>query len=109
MNLVHEWLIDQRLPYSLFFRVARRPTIALFTKTNSDGHVWFNDLQVEFYDLQADGFSLDDRRTPLLPGAKVGAVPAETLTNEAHAKNSLPDALARWAERNGSELHPPRF
>ncbi len=33
--------------------------ILLFTKTNSGGtdHVWF-------YDMQADGFSLDDKRTP---------------------------------------------
>src|SRR5436309_7991251 len=39
--------------------------IALFTETNSGGtdNVWY-------YDLQADGFSLDDRRTELLPGAK---------------------------------------
>ena len=35
--------------------------ILLFTKTNSGGtdHVWF-------YDLKADGYSLDDKRTPLL-------------------------------------------
>ena len=34
--------------------------ILIFTKTNSGGtdHVWF-------YDMQADGFSLDDKRTPL--------------------------------------------
>ena len=34
-------------------------TILFFTKTNSGGtdHVWF-------YDMQADGFSLDDKRTP---------------------------------------------
>ena len=36
--------------------------ILLFTKTNSGGtdHVWF-------YDVDADGWSLDDKRTPLLP------------------------------------------
>ena len=36
--------------------------ILLFTKTNSGGtdHVWF-------YDVEADGWSLDDKRTPLLP------------------------------------------
>ena len=69
--------------------------VLLFTKTNSGGtdHVWF-------YDLQADGYSLDDKRTPLLPAAKLGAAPAEALTDEEHAKNNLPDALARWAERN---------
>ena len=36
--------------------------ILLFTKTNSGGtdHVWF-------YDVDADGWSLDDKRSPLLP------------------------------------------
>ena len=68
--------------------------VLLFTKTNSGGtdHVWF-------YDLQADGYSLDDKRTPLLPAAKLGATPTEALTGEEHAKNNLPDVLARWPER----------
>ena len=41
--------------------------ILLFTKTNSGGtdHVWF-------YDVQADGWSLDDKRTPLLAEDKLG-------------------------------------
>ena len=41
--------------------------ILLFTKTNSGGtdHVWF-------YDCDADGWSLDDKRTPLLPEDKLG-------------------------------------
>ena len=41
--------------------------ILVFTKTNSGGtdHVWF-------YDVQADGWSLDDKRTPLLPEDKLG-------------------------------------
>ncbi len=44
--------------------------ILLFTRTDSGGtdSVWF-------YDLQADGFSLDDKRAPLLPETKQGAVP----------------------------------
>ena len=44
--------------------------ILLFTKTNSGGtdHVWF-------YDVEADGWSLDDKRKPLLPEEKLGAVP----------------------------------
>lgn len=77
--------------------------ILLFTKTNSGGtdHVWF-------YDVDADGWSLDDKRTPLLPEAKLGCVSAETLTAEEHAKNSLPDVLARWRERSGSERERPR-
>ena len=43
--------------------------ILLFTKTNSGGtdHVWF-------YDIAADGFSLDDRRTPLMSEDKLGAL-----------------------------------
>ena len=45
----------------------------IFTKTNSGGtdHVWF-------YDMQADGFSLDDKRTPQPD------------------KSDLPDILKRW-------------
>ncbi len=65
--------------------------ILLFTKTNSGGtdHVWF-------YDVDADGMSLDDKRTPLLPDDKQGPVPNVQLTAEEHAKNNLPDILARW-------------
>ena len=71
--------------------------ILLFTKTNSGGtdRVWF-------YDLEADGYSLDDKRTPLLGDDKLGLA-AKRLGDEEHAKNNLPDALARWQERNGSE------
>jgi len=52
--------------------------ILFFTKTNSGGtdHVWF-------YDMQADGFSLDDKRTAQ-PG-----------------KDDLPDILKRWQTRDG--------
>ena len=72
--------------------------ILLFTKTNSGGtdHVWF-------YDVDADGWSLDDKRTPLLSDDKLGPVPQTALTAEEHAKNNLPDALARWGNRDGSE------
>lgn len=54
--------------------------ILLFTKTNSGGtdHVWF-------YDMTADGFSLDDKRDP---------------TPE---QNDLPDILAKWKERDSSQ------
>ena len=47
--------------------------ILFFTKTNSGGteNVWF-------YDMQADGFSLDDKRTPQ------------------PEKNDLPEILQRW-------------
>jgi type I restriction enzyme M protein len=51
---------------------------------------------VWFYDMAADGFSLDDKRTPLLDEPKLGPVPADALTAEEHAKNNLPDILARF-------------
>ncbi len=90
-----------KLPSGVFKPYAGVSTaIALFTKTNSGGtdHVWF-------YDLQADGRSLDDKRTKLLPTAKLGACPAEPLSEDEHAKNNLPDALARWQQRDGTELN----
>ncbi|HUP70051.1 MAG TPA: class I SAM-dependent DNA methyltransferase [Acidimicrobiales bacterium] len=93
-----------KLPSGVFKPYAGVSTaIVLFTKTNSGGtdHVWF-------YDLQADGRSLDDKRTELLPPAKLGATPAEPLTVEEHVKNNLPDALARWQERDGTELDRSR-
>ena len=51
--------------------------ILLFTKTNSGGTD-----QVWFYDMQADGFSLDDKRTPQ------------------PEKSDLADILARWQKRD---------
>ncbi|MQB02116.1 MAG: N-6 DNA methylase, partial [Actinobacteria bacterium] len=92
------------LPSGVFRPYAGVSTaILLFTKTNSGGtdHVWF-------YDLQADGRSLDDKRTDLLPADKLGATPAEPLSENEHAKNNLPDALARWQERNETELERAR-
>jgi len=77
--------------------------ILVFTKTNSGGtdSVWF-------YDVEADGWSLDDKRTPLLPDDKLGPVPRTPLATDQHAKNNLPDVLARWAERAGAERERPR-
>jgi type I restriction enzyme M protein len=71
--------------------------IVMFTKTNSGGthEVWF-------YDVEADGWSLDDRRAPLLPDEKLQAVPKTPLTPEDHAKNNLPDVLARWGNHSGA-------
>jgi type I restriction enzyme M protein len=76
--------------------------ILLFTKTNSGGtdHVWF-------YNVDADGWSLDDRRTPLLPEDKLGTAPNSSLTADEHTKNNLPDVLARWLQRDGTELERP--
>jgi type I restriction enzyme M protein len=76
--------------------------ILVFTKTNSGGtdYVWF-------YDVQADGWSLDDKRTALLPEEKLGPVPETTLTPEECAKNNLPDVLARWRHHDSEERKRP--
>lgn len=57
--------------------------ILLFTKTDSGGtdHVWF-------YDMRADGFSLDDKRTPQPD------------------RSDLPDILARWRNREAEADRP---
>lgn len=77
--------------------------ILLFTKTNSGGtdYVWF-------YDVTADGWSLDDKRTPLMSADKLGAVPFTKLNADEHLKNNLPDVLVRWAERTSTERERPR-
>lgn len=77
--------------------------ILIFTKTNSGGTD-----QVWFYDMQADGMSLDDKRQPLLSEDKLGVTPLTPLTEAEHPKNNLPDVLARWAQRDGAELERPR-
>ena len=73
--------------------------IVVFTKTNSGGTdtVWF-------YDMKADGWSLDDKRQPLLAEEQLGPNPAQPLSDAEHAKNNLPDVLARWRERDHGEL-----
>ena len=69
-----------KLPSGVFRPYAGVSTaILLFTKTNSGGSD-----QVWFYDVQADGFSLDDKRNPV-------------------DADDLPDVLARWVERDGTE------
>src|SRR5690606_32154174 len=73
------------LPSGVFRPYAGVSTaILIFTKTESGGtdKVWF-------YDMEADGKSLDDKRTPLLPEEKQGAVPRVALTAAEHAKNTL--------------------
>lgn len=105
-RLVEEQKLDAvvKLPAGAFKPYAGVSTaILFFTKTNSGGtdHVWF-------YDIEADGWSLDDKRTPLLPGAKLGPVVEGELSAEEHAKNNLPDVLARWGERDGAERERER-
>ena len=104
--LIEEQKLDAviSLPGGVFKPYAGVSTaILLFTKTNSGGTD-----QVWFYDCDADGWSLDDKRTPLLPEDKLGAVPTIALSADEHAKNNLPDILARWQQRNGIERSRPR-
>ncbi|MBL3657156.1 type I restriction-modification system subunit M [Fulvivirga sediminis] len=90
--------------------------VIFFTKTNSGGteNVWF-------YDMQADGFSLDDKRTPLKTrqsekAAAEGTKEAKKETDETHVEierdittqysdiihenNNIPDIIARWKSLN---------
>lgn len=104
--LVEEQKLDAviKLPGGVFKPYAGVSTAILcFTRTDSGGTD-----QVWFYDVQADGMSLDDKRTPLLPEEKLGPVPSVALSEEEHPKNNLPDVLVRWAERNGAERERPR-
>ncbi len=82
--LVEEHKLDAivSMPSGVFRPYAGVSTaILIFTKTNSGGTD-----QVWFYDMQADGFSLDDKRTP--------------LDADRHHSNNLPDILARWTNRD---------
>lgn len=79
-------------------------SILFFTKTNSGGtdHVWF-------YNVVADGYSLDDKRVPLLAADKLGAtIPLVRMSAIDLAKNNLPDVLNRWNSRDGAERDRPR-
>ncbi|MYM64486.1 class I SAM-dependent DNA methyltransferase [Pseudomaricurvus sp. HS19] len=64
------------LPSGVFKPYAGVSTaILMFTKGGTTERVWF-------YDLQADGYSLDDKRTPL----------------KGEGSNDLPDAIAQWKQ-----------
>jgi len=100
-KIVEEQKLDAiiSLPSGCFKPYAGVSTaILVFTKTNSGGtdHVWF-------YDMQADGWSLDDKRQPLLPEDKLGVAPPYNLSTEEHTKNNLPDVLSRWQQRGNAE------
>ncbi|MFF4305513.1 N-6 DNA methylase [Streptomyces sp. NPDC001601] len=106
-TLVEDHKLDGvvKLPSGVFKPYAGVSTaILLFTRTDSGGtdSIWF-------YDVQADGFSLDDKRNPLLPEDRLGVRPAAgSLSEEEHTKNNLPDALSRWFDRGGSEHNRAR-
>jgi type I restriction enzyme M protein len=100
--LIEEQKVDAivSLPGGVFKPYAGVSTaIVFFTKTNSGGtdYVWF-------YDLAADGWSLDDKRQALLHESELGC---RAVITE-HSKNNLPDVAARWAERAGAERDRPR-
>ena len=91
-----------KLPAGVFRPYAGVSTaILLFRRTDSGGTegVWF-------YDLHADGLSLDDRRNLLVPEDKLG--PWADLSEEEAKLNDLPDALIRWKARATSEKDNPR-
>lgn len=91
-----------KLPSGVFKPYAGVSTaILFFTRTDSGGtdDVWF-------YDVKADGLSLDDKRNELLPEDRLGVRPMpadKPLSEEEHEKNNLPDVLARWFSRDTSE------
>lgn len=92
------------LPSGVFKPYAGVSTaILLFTKTNSGGTeaVWF-------YDMKADGWSLDDKRQPLLSEDKLGPIPSVKLTSEESAKNNLPHVLAMWRQADDDKDQQPR-
>jgi type I restriction enzyme M protein len=92
------------LPSGVFKPYAGVSTaILFFTKTNSGGTE-----QVWFYDMRADGWSLDDKRAPLLADELLGVNPARALGEAEHAKNNLPDVLARWRLKDGAERQRAR-
>ena len=66
------------LPSGVFKPYAGVSTaVVVFTKGGKTDHVWF-------YDVQADGYSLDDKRLPV-------------------AENDLPDVVARWQKRDAEK------
>jgi type I restriction enzyme M protein len=90
------------LPSGVFKPYAGVSTaILVFTKGGRTDQVWF-------YDVAADGLSLDDKRTQLLSEEKLGPAPRISLTPDEHLKNNLPDVLVRWREREKAEYQRPR-
>lgn len=74
--------------------------ILLFTKTESGGtdYVWF-------YDMQADGYSLDDKRTPLffMPTNNEN-INVDFDPEAFHRKNNIPDIVKKYKEITSAPL-----
>lgn len=106
---LRKYLVDENqlegvisLPSGVFKPYAGVSTaILVFTKGGQTD-------QIFFYDVDADGWSLDDKRQALLPDEKLGSAPLQTLGPEEHEKNNLPDVIARWKKRRTSEQKLPR-
>ena len=100
--LVEEQKLDAvvSLPGGVFKPYAGVSTaILLFTKTNSGGTD-----QVWFYDVEADGWSLDDKRTPLLSEDKLGPVPqAPRSTPTNTPRTTCPTCWRAGQQRDGAE------
>ena len=93
-----------KLPSGVFRPYAGVSTaILVFTKTGVGGTD-----QVWFYDVRADGVSLDDKRQQLVQDDKFGPTPKVALSEAEAEKNNLPDVVKRWAERDGVERQRPR-
>ena len=78
--------------------------VLIFTKTGQGGtdKVWF-------YDMKADGYSLDDKRTPFFPvneesvsSLEGGLRRVANLSPEDHTKNNIPDIVTRFADADGA-------
>ena len=122
-TLVEDQRLDAviKLPSGAFKPYSGVSTAVLcFTRTDSGGtdEVWF-------YDVTADGYSLDDKRIPLLDAPLLGPSPAShiqdlsdpalagdptpvTLTQEQLKLNNLPDVVARWHSRTTDERERAR-
>jgi type I restriction enzyme M protein len=105
-SLVENHKLDAviKLPAGAFRPYSGVSTALLcFTKTGVGGtdYVWF-------YDMRADGWSLDDKRQPLLDEDRLGPTTVTPLSEMDHEKNNLPDVRLRWAERDGTERERPR-
>ena len=101
--LVEEQKLDAivSMPSGVFKPYAGVSTaILLFTKTNSGGtdHVWF-------YDMQADGHSLDDKRTPQPDNSDLADILARWRNRESERKRARTDQsfLVPKAEIAGNE------
>ena len=107
--LVEENKLDAviKLPSGVFRPYAGVSTaILVFTRTGVGGtdHVWF-------YDVRADGWSLDDKRQPLLPDDKLGPTPAASADRggggeEQSARRGA--ALGRARRRRARRGRAPR-